>query len=193
MPTRASIQQSVITRLGSEAPQSLADDTDELVAIARIYPNVVETMLTKHAWTFARKTATLTVSAETPELPWLYSFPLPTDCLSVREVRRGYNTADYDKIGTNIVAMSADDLTLEYTAAVSEERWPADFADAIEEETLGRMCEAFEMTERGAQFRQNAGRLLRMANARDARQRPTRRGTNTRALRAWYNRMAGRV
>lgn len=194
MPTRASIQKAVIARLGSEPPNSLGEDSDELQALAPIYASVVEEALTRHAWTFARRDAALTYSSsKTPPLPWTVAFPKPADCLTVREVLRAGVPADYELAGEWIYANDDDTLTLIYTASDSEESWPADFAGAIQEECLGRMYEAFEEPARGADHRKMADQMLRRANARDARQRPSKRGMNARMLKAWYMRAAGRV
>lgn len=194
MATEPSIKLAARTRLGSEAGQSIADDTDEAAAMARIYEPIVDEFLCKHAWTFATHTTVLEVTATVPEAPWLYQFDLPPECINVRDITRAGVPALYELHDGHVLAMSADDLILIHNWRASEERWPGDFAAAVTEELLGQLFEAFEEPTRGKDTRAAARMLLRAANTRDRAQRKSgKRFENPRMLRVWRNRNPGRV
>jgi len=196
MATRASIIQAAITRLGSEAPQSIDEDSDELAAVDRLYDAIVEDFLCRHAWTFATREAVLTAPTERDEdteKPWTWQFAMPSDVMNVREVLREGVPAQYELRDGVLLARDDADLTLIYNWNASEERWPGDFAGGVQEELLGQLLEAFEEWTRGQQVRGIAERKLNRAMRRDRRQKPGRRAENPRLLRVFYNRQAGRV
>lgn len=193
MATRADIILAATTRLGDEPPQSIDDDTDVMVAVDRIYPRIAATFLCKHGWSFATRITTLEATDDEPQEPWEYTFAKPADCTNIREVLNEYGApVAYQLYEDRIYANDNETLTLIYTWSPSEERWPEDFAGAVEEELLGRLYEAFEEPTRGRETRAAARGLLREAWRRDMRQRPKGRVVAPRMLRAHYNRVTGR-
>lgn len=193
MATRASIQQAAIVRLGSEAPQSVSVDSDEMTAVDRIYGPMVEEMLCAHAWPFATRDAVSLVTNETPPLPWYYTFPVPAESIGIREVLREGIPARYEIREDRILAITNEDLTVIYNWNASEERWPGDFAAAVEQELLARLLEAFDEKEAATDAMRVADYKMRKAARRNRRQMPGKRFQNPRLLRSWYGRNAGRV
>lgn len=187
MATKVSITQAAIARLGSEVPNSLAEDVDELIASEAIYDTLVEEALCDHEYSFATRTREVIRTDETPPAPWCFTYALPTGCLNVRNLRNAAGApVDYDLEENRIFARSEGPLLLTYTWRPSEERWPADFAGAIEEELLGRLLGAFEERIRSLEVREIAAGKFSKVRRRDRRQKPPQRYNRSPLLRAWF-------
>lgn len=193
MATKTRIIKAAVVRLGEEAPQAITDDTDPLIAADAMYDSLVEEALTKHAWSFATRMRAITKTATEPPEPWDYEFATPAGVLNVRDIydADGYRV-DYELVENLLYTRQEGPLTLVYTWAASEERWPADFAGAIEEELLGRLLGAFGEPIRSIEVREIAMGKLDRAIVRDRRQNPPRRLSRAPLLNAWFGRATRR-
>lgn len=194
MATKIAIVKAAIARLGSEVPSALGEDVDELIAQDAIYDTLVEEFLCDHEWSFATRWEQIAASVTTPPKPWLYIYALPAGRLNIRDVREpecGSQVA-YDLVEDELFTNQPGPLTLIYTWRPSEERWPADFAAAVQEELLARLLEAFEERTRAEYYHKRADGKLSKARRRDRRQKPPFRASTAPLLRAWLNRSTGR-
>lgn len=194
MATQIGIVKAAIARLGSEIPQSLNDDVDEIIAQQAIYENLVVEFLCDHEWSFATRWRLLTRSDTfTPPLPWLYAFDIPNGCINVRDA---YNECgvpvQYEIFNDRIYSRQEGPLWLCHNWRAPEERWPGDFAGAVEEELLGRLLEAFDEHIRGKEKREFAQAKLSKARRRDRRQKPPFRVDRGPLMRAWHGRATRR-
>lgn len=194
MATKVAIVQAALARLGAEVPQSLSEDVDELIAQEAIYDTLVEEVLCDHEWSFASRWREINATDNTPPKPWLYEYAIPNGCLNVRDVCNDCGVpVDYEIVENVIHARQQGPLWLLYTWRPSEERWPGDFAGAVEEELLGRLLGAFEERLRSIEVREIAAGKFAKARRRDRRQRPPFRISNSPLLRAWLGRATRRV
>ena len=151
------------------------------------YDGIVEQMLTQHAWKFARRSALLTMLSDPVESPWSALYLTPPDCLSLqyvqtdqafrvdheeRDVPSGraiavVNLYDSTYFGGDLPAQI---LTAIYTARVAEDRWPADFALAVQYRMEGVFLSAIAEQRTDADEReQMAARVEQRARVRDQR------------------------
>lgn len=192
MATKIGIIKAAVIRAGGEPPQSLTDDSDDVIAAVALYDSIVTEFLTAHAWTFATRWEEVAVTVTAPPEPYKSEYAIPAECINVRDLRDQYGAKVAFEIIENVIWTYREDdaaLTLIYNWWPSETRWPADFAACIEEEMLGRLLGAFEERIRSLEIREVAARKLAKAIQRDARQNPPRKFNNAPLLRAWrgYN------
>lgn len=195
MASKTAIVKAAIARLGSEVPQALTEDVDELIAQDAIYDTLVEEFLCDHEWTFATRWEQIVKTVDTPPKPWLHVYALPAGRLNIRDVRDtecGSRVA-YDLVEDELYSNQLGPLTLIYNWRPSEERWPADFAGAVQEELLARLLEAFEERGRAIDIHARADAKLSKARRRDRRQKPPFRADSAPLLRAWLNRATRRL
>lgn len=195
MANKTAIVQAALARLGAEVPNSIDEDSDELIAADAIYDSVVEEFLCKHAWTFATRWRSVARTVNTAPAPWLYEYELPSGALNLRELldEESGVPVDYELAEALVYANAAGPLLAIHNWRASEERWPGDFSGAVEEELLGRLLGAFEERLRSIEVREIAASKLDRANTRDRRQRPPRRVAQAPLLRAWFGRQPRRV
>lgn len=187
MASKTRIIKAAVVRLGEEAPQAITEDTDALIAAEALYDEIVEEALTRHGWSFAKRTRTLVRTDTTPAKPWLYVYAMPAGGLNIRDLTDECGVpVDYEVIGNTLLSRHEGPLTLIETWRPSEERWPADFAGAIQEELLGQLLGAFEERIRSIEVREIAAGKMSRAFQRDMRQNPPRRVSNSPLLRAWF-------
>jgi hypothetical protein len=141
----------IINRASSQTgngPIQTIDDNSQISNIVRAnYEGIVTERLTQHAWKFARTVTQLTQLNVTPELPWTALFATPPDCLSLafvqtdkavrvdheeRNLPTGRAIAVIDPLSFGDSQYPVSVFLAVYTARVAEDRWPADFAMAIQ-------------------------------------------------------------
>lgn len=98
------------------------------------FDSVTEQLLRAHAWNFATAYATPGQSG-TPAHGYLYSYPVPADCVRVLDVRAAEDVrapqARFSVVGATLYT-NATPCNLRYTKMVTDPAdWPADFADAV--------------------------------------------------------------
>lgn len=194
MATRIDIIQRAVIRLGGEVPASIDDDRDDLIAAGQLYDSIIEDRLTRHAHKWSQKTVRITKTANTPEDPWVGEYLVPVDALNIIDVydADGY-PVDYELMssdaGTVLVCRREDtQLVALVVWRSSEERWPGDFAKAVEEELLGQLMEAFDEHNRGGEMRQRAEAMFQRVQRRDKRQVNGKRMDRSPLLNAYRNR-----
>lgn len=193
MATKIDIIQRAVVRLGAEVPQSVDDDRDDLIAANQLYDSIVEDRLTRHAHKWSQETVEISRLVATPKAPWTTAYQLPADCLSLLDVfdELGY-PVDYDiqsnETGSMIVTRRTDDTLVALMVwKSSEERWPGDFAKAVEEDLLGQLLETFDEHNKGAERRQMAEAMFSRVQRRDRRQANGKKMDRSPLLNAYRN------
>ncbi len=193
MATRIDIIQRAVIRLGGEVPQSTDDDRDDLIAAAQLYDSIVEDRLTRHAHKWSQKTFRISKMAVTPEQPWVSQYLVPPDLINLIEVTDlNGNPVDYELVssdsGEALVCYRTDaQLVALGVWKSSEERWPADFAKAVEEELLGQLLETFDEHNSGTEKRDRAEAMFRRVQRRERRQVNGKRLHRSPLLNAYRN------
>lgn len=190
MPTsKLEICQRAASATGQPPLVSL-DDANQIVdLINQHYGALAESMLTQHAWMFARRRLALRqLDLPAPD-PWRTLWQTPDDCLSLHFVDSGGERTECEEMETAMgraIAMrvgwwpwpggapGATPFSVRpvavYTARVPEDRWPADFARALQYrmEAIFMSAIAEQRTE-AAGREQMAERVEAKARARDSR------------------------
>lgn len=190
MSTKTSIVQTAVTRVGAEAPASLADDEDVNIAANALYDTIVGEFLCRHDWTFATKTLSVAKTATVPLEPWFAEYPMPSGCINVRNVTDVYGRDVEYELQENVIRtkVTDDNLYVIHNWLPTESRWPGDFVGAVTEELVGQLLETFEERVRGEAIRKIAlGKLVRAAS-RDKRQKRPIKANSAPLLKVWYNR-----
>jgi hypothetical protein len=124
---------AALTRTGNTPVSTLPGTTAEGVVANENYENIVVAELTAYPWKWASTKRDLNLHTDTPHLPWLYAYEVPTDILDIRTVEVEGVSIDYELMGTKLLCMYGSDVTvtLKGWTRVDEEYWPADFGEAI--------------------------------------------------------------
>ena len=173
--------------LGAKPLVSLTDASPPARIVNTHYEPVVKAALTRHAWTWGKKTALLAKSGQTPEQKFLYA--LPSDLLNLRYVT--YNDRKItieESVDGELVVPYDTEIYAHYTWRVPEARWPADFAEAIVTTLNAKLMRGLLNDFIEARNQEEQGeRLLRRAMVRDKRQIKGREIDETpRMVRVWY-------
>lgn len=101
----------------------------EISVCRRSADYVRDKLLQAYAWTFARKSASLsTVSTVSG---WDNGYKLPDDCMNVLSVFANNEPVDYEVIN-NCVYCNGANVSVRYTARINEySKWPSSFASAF--------------------------------------------------------------
>lgn len=160
---------------------ALSDQTPQAEAANVIYQPIVQLLLRELDPDFARRTATLALSAAvTPIPPWAFEYLFPTDGVRLRQVRPPVGTYDinnpqpvranvaFDVIGitpTKVILTNQVNALAVYTSSsASEAVWDTVFAEAVARRLAnplamalsGRPDFAREILEQSAQVAQTA-------------------------------------
>lgn len=81
-----------LTSLGANPITNLSDGTQEAVLCESVWDNARRAVLRMHPWNFAVKRTEIAPETAPPTYDYLYSFPLPSDCLRVIQV---FQNQDY--------------------------------------------------------------------------------------------------
>lgn len=186
---------------GMGAITSIEDDDEVSRLSDEHYEAIAEEMLTEHGWRFARRVEQMQLTELTPEKPWKQIWRKPPNLLSLAYVqdenglRVDQEERDTDQ-GACCVVLS--DFTTLYAVGiyrVAEDRWPGDFAMAVqhrmeavflasvsEQRTAAREREALS----GAKQQKSRVRDQRASTAPDPTEYDLAAARNRRA--AWDNR-----
>ncbi|WP_433942380.1 hypothetical protein [Brevundimonas diminuta] len=117
------------------------EDNEEIARLTgEHYDAIAEEMLTEHGWKFARRAEPMQLTTYAPERPWRQAWRKPPDLLSLQYVqtkdgvRVDQEERDTDQ-GACCVVMGCyepDALWALGVYRVAEDRWPADFAMAVQ-------------------------------------------------------------
>lgn len=131
MATKIDLISNALILIGDTPVSSLTGGTRREVVADKLYDNIVQTELSKHRWTFARKQAQITKLVSTPPDPntWNSVYQLPTDMVFLITVSPD---ANYQVYGDKLYSNSSADLYADYIYNVAEADWPVYFAKVIE-------------------------------------------------------------
>ncbi len=137
--SKIQICQRAFANTGNGLLVSLDDGSIEATIVSNSYDARVEAMLTQHAWKFARRVTALTKLSAEPELPWTALWSAPLGMLSLSYVVDGdtgvrVDCEERDLVSGKAIAVMADCDTLNavHTYLVTADRFPGDFALALQ-------------------------------------------------------------
>lgn len=115
------------------------DDGSDVARIVDVhYEGIVEELLCSGSRNFARRVTQLSKLDLTPERPWRSLWQRPPGCLALRSVqddcavRVDHEERDTESGGAIATLYCGDVAHAVYVARVPENRWPADFAAAVQ-------------------------------------------------------------
>lgn len=170
----------IISRAASatgNGPLLSVDDNAEIAQLVEEhYEGLVEAMLTQHAWKFARRTAALGKLSTAPEPPWTAIYQAPVGMLALQYVADDSGVPvdheERDLTSGRAIAVLGDfgPLTAVFTFRVSEDRFPGDFALALQYRLEAVFLSGISEQRDQANRRENAAALLEQkARVRDQR------------------------
>lgn len=184
MASKIEIVQRAASATGNGFVTSL-DDASEISQLVDVhYEGIVEAMLTQHAWKFARRASALSMLSDVPEKPWASLWQAPVGMLALQYVvdtdcvdRVEHEERDIASGRAIAVLDTHTNLTAVYTYRVAEDRWPGDFALAVQYRMEAVFLSAL------AEQREQAGQREKAALAYEqkARVRDQRSSTATNA------------
>lgn len=161
---------------GNGALVSIEDDAEVSRLADEHYEAIVEEFLTQHGWKFARRAESCQLTTITPEKPWKQVWRKPANLLSLQYVQtEGGIRVDVEERDTAqgkglAVAYECDQLFAVGTYRVTEDRWPADFAMAVQHQLEYVFLASIAEQREQARERENmAGMKLQRARVRDQR------------------------
>lgn len=177
----------IIKRAASQTGNGSLVSIEDNEEISRLtdehYEAIVEEMLTEHGWKFARRVEAMSLTTITPEKPWMQAWRLPTGLLSLAYLcdeyghRIDHEQRDTDQGACCVVLYERTAINAAGTYRVDEDRWPADFAMAVQNRMeaifLGAIAEQREQADKreglsGAKQQKARVRDQRASTATDA-------------------------
>jgi hypothetical protein len=187
--TPVEVVQAALHRVGEGNIASLNDGSIPSQIASSNYEGIVSDYLCRHAWTFATKTVSLTYVGVSTDLPWLHVFSWPADVLNIRQVRRAGRTlesAEFELQDGQLLTMTADALVASVTYRVGENKWPADFSEAVVIRAQAVFLEGLADRWQDARLKEkDAEAKLQRAIARDKRQTPAKRAERNKLADRW--------
>lgn len=132
---RVTIINRALARIGCRQIQSEASPGPAGIEVLATYDAVLEDLLSKYPWHFAKKFAALSRLTDTPPLGWTYSFLLPPDRLALP--RAYYDSATSDRpltrfeVAGNTVHVFGETLFAEYQFLPPPAQWPGYFRELV--------------------------------------------------------------
>ena len=132
---RVTIINRALSRIGCLAVQSEAEPGPAGVGVLHTYDSVLEDLLSKYPWHFAKRFAGLTRLAKTPPKGWRSAFMLPPDRLD--PPRAYYEGASEDRptsrfeLALDEVYADSDTLFAEYRFRADPRYWPGYFRELV--------------------------------------------------------------
>lgn len=129
MASAVGIANKALTLLGASPITSLSDSSPAARAVNRIYDETRRELIAAHPWNFAIKRASLAASSTAPTHTYARAFPLPSDCLRLRDAETVYL---YGVEGSTIVTDAAAPLDIVYIADIEDPNdMPPFFREAL--------------------------------------------------------------
>lgn len=150
--TEEAIANLALDRCKEDEIASFDDDLNRARVVRRHFGAVRDALLRRFDWNFASTWVAPAASATATHGEWQYVYPLPSDCLAVREVRdlqedewEVTTLRMTDSVGADVEALvlATDDASpdVRYTRKVAAVRlWDATFADAFVCQLAARCC-----------------------------------------------------
>lgn len=175
--TAVELCSAALTKLGAEPITSFADERIEAEVASRLYPVVLDGLLSAHPWTFSIVQTELAENGTPPLADFAFAFTLPASCLRV--VSAGYPGSgrglDYRLQGGLLLA-NVPAIVLTYQRRPVETSLPAFFNGALVARLAAELCLPItENTARSETLHQLAQAELRLARLIDSQQSTPRR------------------
>lgn len=161
---------------GNGALVSIEDDEDVARLSDEHYEAIVEEFLTQHGWKFARRVEPCQLTTLTPEMPWTQVWRTPALLLSLQYVQNAYGMrVDAEQRDTSqgkslVTTCAGDELHAVGTYRVAEDRFPGDFAMAVQHQMEAVFLAGIaEQREQAADREKMAQAKLQRARVRDQR------------------------
>lgn len=148
---------TALGRLGGEQlplNRSPLEDDATGTLCANLFPHILDTVLSAHIWSFAKKRVRLALLAGTePANPdYLFRYALPSDCVKPvcvtapqgdAGIHNGKNRSPAYVIESGALLCNVEDAEFLYVARVKDpKQWPAAFADVLAWALAGELCTA---------------------------------------------------
>jgi len=170
----------IIKRAASQTGHGSLVTIDDNAEIARLtsehYEAIVEEYLTQHGWKFARRAEPCQLTTAAVESPWGQAWRKPVGLLSLQYVatpegvRIDCEERDTAQGSVIVVAGCVENLNAVGTYRVAEDRWPADFAMAVQHRMEGIFHSAVSEQRTEADGREKLAEMkLQRARVRDQR------------------------
>jgi len=185
------VVQAACLRVGESAPTSLTDGSAISSVVNANLEGVVGDLLERHAWTWATKTADLTLIGESDNAAWGYEYALPDDCINVRFITRSGVTigeGDWTLQGDRVLVLAEGEYQATYTYRAPVARWSYNFGEAvvtrIQALLLGGLLDGWSearLIEKDSEVK------IQRAIVRDKRQSPAPRAYRATLTGRWSN------
>ena len=154
MATVIDIANVALTMLGESHIVALTDNSKVARAIAFVYAQTRDAVLSGYDWSFSKTRASLPALVEIPIFEYKFKYPLPTDCLrliSVGEQYVGIDLSDYRTgptqrftiEGRDILTNDGSPLKVRYIRRVEDSTlFSATFNDALSAKLAYRLAES---------------------------------------------------
>lgn len=133
-------------RLGVDTFADFNSDTNASNASAAIYPQVRDSILSRHNWHFAIRQAQLSREVATPTAKWTYQYILPSDRLgnAPYEVFRSADSyqipfTEWEIVDDRLLS-NATELYCQYVADIDEGDMPAYFLELLIKAMMVELC-----------------------------------------------------
>lgn len=141
MASNVEIANRALGQLAANKITDLEEDSPEARKINRVFVQVRDALLRRHNWHFATTRVSLPAEVSVPVWGYTRSYPLPPDCLKVREVN-GSPTFSLERSpsggGRAILSNDAPPLQIRYIARIED---PNEFDVAFAELFAARLAQ----------------------------------------------------
>lgn len=182
MATKLDVYKQAELHIGKSTITALTDDVEARYKFDQAWTGVVEEAFTEGDWNFAKKTSSLSATADPAIDGWEYSFNYPTDYLRTLRVspysRWSGQFYDFADQGGHLYA-NTDGLVLQYIRKdlVSDvEAWPTLFWRFVAMKLAYETCEALTNgSTKQEDLKDRLKKALRQARSVDARDENNKR------------------
>lgn len=195
MASQVQIVNQALTKLGAARITSMDDNTNSARVMSAIYDIKRDAELAACPWTFAIKRASIPASTTEPAFGWAYSYPLPSDFLSLVQVGEDYTFYETDTgalfevEGGAILTDESSPLDIRYVYRVTNPGlYPALFVEALACRLAAEACEQLtqNLSKREAAWAEHK-QAIRQARRTNAIEQPPRQLPET----GWVRAMRG--
>lgn len=148
MPSKVSICNAALVKIGETTITSLSDDVKAARTLLTIYDGKRDAELAAAPWSFAIKRALLPALTDAPAFGRAYAYPMPSDTLRLVQVGDDWTWYDpslggqFEYEGGQILTDATSPLQVRYVYRVTNEGlFPALFAEALACRLAAELCE----------------------------------------------------
>lgn len=188
--------QAALHRVGEASISSLTDGSAASQIANANYEGIVGDLLERHAWSWATRTADLTLIGESDNAAWGYEYALPDDYINLRFITRAgiqIGEGDWALQGDRVLVNAEGEYQATYTYRAPVASWSYKFGEALvvrlQALFLGGLLDRWQ----DARLIEKDGeQKLMRAMAADRRQSPSTRPYRTTLPDRWANRRFAR-